>query len=126
LSGEVGNEDPTPTLRVGSAVISLDHLPTSGFRGSAVWAAAPREAFKLLHESKDGPDILKGHVVDVRFAASTYLVDVKGPSFSVEVAVNGGDVPSVGNPVTVSINPNHLRLFPKEPHAPIGSGELPG
>lgn len=120
LPGRVDRADGAPRLKVGSDTIVFA-LPQLEASTRQVWIAAPREAFTLATGPKEGSSVLNGRVADVRFAAASYLVDVRGSSFSVEVAVNGNDLPGIGNAVKVSVNPNLLRLFPKDSHDLDGS-----
>jgi ABC-type sugar transport system ATPase subunit len=111
LSGEIDKS----CVRIGSTILDA-HSPGSELPGSKVWIAAPREAFKLTADLTHGSSIFEGEVVDIRFAAASYIVDVRTSGFSVEVAVNGAELPAMGKRVTVSINADQLRLFPKLPN----------
>jgi ABC-type sugar transport system ATPase subunit len=112
LPGEIEKSASSQRLRVGSTILDAD-LPKSELPGPNVWIAAPREAFKLTTDSKQGLGVFKGDVVDIRFAAASYIVDVKSAGFSLEVAVNGAELPTMGKQVSVAVNTNQLRLFPR-------------
>jgi len=112
LSGEIEKSVSSQRLRVGSTILDAD-LSKSELPGPSVWIAAPREAFKLSTDSKQGLGVFTGNVVDIRFAAASYIVDVRTAGFSLEVAVNGAELPTIGKQVTVSVNANQLRLFPR-------------
>jgi hypothetical protein len=104
------------TVKVGDAHLNVETRYLSP-NGASVWVAAPREAFRLSLEVPDHADRLVGYVTDVRFAAASYMVDVAGPNFSLEVAVNGGEVPGVGKRVAVAVNPECLHLYPRSEHS---------
>lgn len=120
LPGVIDRSNGRPRIRVGSETINFTVPKLDGF-SSQVWIAGPREAFAINTGLPDGSSALSGMVTDIRFAASSYLVDIKGTGFSIEVAVNGADLPSVGSPIRICINPNLLRLFPNDPLFPEGS-----
>jgi ABC-type sugar transport system ATPase subunit len=116
LEGELEGTGRAAKVKVGDVYLNVDagHLSPNG---TSVWVAAPREAFRLLPEGVEHSDRLMGHVTDVRFAAASYVVDVAGQNFSLEVAVNGGETPTVGRRVAVTVNPEHLRLYPRPPRS---------
>lgn len=120
LPGVIDRSNGTPRIRVGPETIDVGLSKLDGL-SNRVLIAAPREAFALGTGLKAGSGVLTGMVADVRFAASSYVVDVRGAGFSVEVSVNGSDLPSVGNQVRVCVNPNLLRLFPSDPPSQEGS-----
>jgi ABC-type sugar transport system ATPase subunit len=113
LAADLEYKDGNGWLRVGSKLFKFGltrHLNNN----SKVWIAAPREAFSLATKQDDSSSLLAGEVADIRFAATSYIVGVKGPGFSVEIATNGAEPPSLGNRVEVALNPKYVCLFDRD------------